>query len=53
MPRYNYKCDKCNKGSTVSKPMSEYDTKEFCKDCKAELTRVYSFAVKTGDGFKG
>jgi len=50
--RYNYKCENCKKEQVVSKPMSESSRDEFCAECEAKLIRVYSVAVKTGDGFK-
>ena len=51
--RYNYNCPKCQKETVVNKAMSECSRDEFCLKCKTKLTRVYSVAVKTNDGFKG
>jgi len=52
MARYNYRCENCKKETVISKPMIESSRDEFCTKCEAKLTRVYSIAVKTGDGFK-
>lgn len=52
--RYIYKCLECLKERAVDKPMSESSKKEFCKHCDNadEMEKVYSFSVKTADGFK-
>jgi len=55
--RYPYKCknEKCtyfNLEIVIDKPLTESNTSEYCRGCKKELKRVYSFGAKTGDGFK-
>lgn len=50
---YNYVCPNCTIQSTISKPMSESDTKEYCQLCKGELKRVWEVpSIKTNYGVK-
>jgi putative FmdB family regulatory protein len=41
MARYDYKCEQCHYIFEVTKPVKDYDRKEFCPQCKAEARRVY------------
>jgi len=50
--KYEYECKKCNKKVSIDKPMSESSKKEYCPDCKEEMSRVFSLGIKTSDGFK-
>lgn len=40
--RYDYKCEKCNIGVTIEKPMKEASKKEYCHKCRTELKRVFN-----------
>lgn len=51
---YVYKCEHCEKETTINKPMAVSDRVEHCDICENELKRVYnSNSIITGDGFKG
>jgi len=55
--KYNYKCtnEDClvhSKIQTIEKSISDVQKIELCKICKSPLQRVYTLAVKTGDGLK-
>ncbi len=50
---YEYRCDKCNSNLVIDKSMSDSSRKEFCKECKNKLTRIFSIpSISTSDGFK-
>jgi len=50
---YDYKCNTCNKKTTVTKPMTESSRDEKCNTCNEVMQRVYKVGgIKTGDGVK-
>jgi len=42
MAYYEYKCDLCNYGFTVSKPIAKYERKEACPECGGNSRRIFS-----------
>ncbi len=52
MPKYEYRCDKCNKHFTVVKSISEHDRRgQSCLKCKSRrvrqvLTPFYAKTIK-------
>jgi len=49
----NKECTNNNVEVDVVKPMSESSSKEVCKECSKEMTKVFiPFSARTLDGFK-
>ena len=42
MPRYDYRCPKCDEDVPVIKPMSQAEQPEPCPICKRIMQRVFS-----------
>lgn len=42
MAFYDYKCSKCEKVVTITKPMSESKKEEHCKECGEKMQRVFA-----------
>ena len=54
---YEYKCtnENCILYDVVveiQKPLKDSSKKEYCKECRNELKRIYKFGCKTSDGVK-
>jgi len=41
MPRYHYKCNKCDKKYENNLPLKDYDKPQKCEVCGSEMNRVF------------
>lgn len=42
MANYDYKCKKCDRVETITKPMSESSREEHCEKCGEKMQRIFA-----------